>query len=221
MRVLVFGDSIAFGASDIEGGWVQHLRNHYREIDIANRTDVQPDVYNVSISGDRSRDVLERIENETIARDNDNIRAIIIAIGINDSQTDSGIADASIDEYVSNLNAIFDIAKKYTKKVIAIGLSPVDDLHSNPLEWDEPQYQTICYTNSIIQKYDRALEEVCVNNAVAYINIFDAFTQEMNTPERSVELLPDATHPSNQGHKFIYKNISERLTDLIDRKKES
>ena len=221
MRVLVFGDSIAFGASDIEGGWVQHLRNHYRKIDIANRTDIQPDVYNVAISGDRSRDVLKRIENEIIARDNGDIRAIIIAIGINDSQSDSGVVDATIEEYVSNLRAIFSISKKYTNKAISIGLSPVDDLHSNPLEWDDPIYQTICYTNSVIKEYDKALKLTCEQNKVSYINIFDDFIREMSTTEKAVELLPDATHPSNAGHRLIYQIISKELKDLINKEVES
>jgi hypothetical protein len=69
MRVLVFGDSITQGYWDTDGGWVDRIRRHF---DTIQATDLQdndePTIFNLGISADNSRNILERIETETISR---------------------------------------------------------------------------------------------------------------------------------------------------------
>ena len=58
--ICIFGDSIAWGASDLEfGGWVARLRN-YLETEKYDSS-----IYNCSISGDSTQDLLKRFSNET------------------------------------------------------------------------------------------------------------------------------------------------------------
>ncbi len=65
--ILVFGDSISYGAWDIEGGWVSRLRKF---LDKKNLSEENFDckVYNLGISGDNSSGVLNRFEFETRQR---------------------------------------------------------------------------------------------------------------------------------------------------------
>ena len=80
MKILVFGDSIAYGAWDREGGWVQRLRRFLDE----KNSDVL--VYNLSIDSDTTEDLLERFEFETKQRIRGDEIILIFAIGVNDSQ---------------------------------------------------------------------------------------------------------------------------------------
>ena len=72
--ICVFGDSIAWGASDSEkGGWVERLKIYMGEHRSGN-------VYNLGVSGDTTNDLLERFEQEAKARESD---VIIFAVGTN------------------------------------------------------------------------------------------------------------------------------------------
>ena len=54
--ICIFGDSISWGAWDLEaGGWVNRLKLYFD-----NQPDPQIRVYNLGISGDRVGDVLKR-----------------------------------------------------------------------------------------------------------------------------------------------------------------
>ena len=76
-RILVFGDSIARGAVDLEkGGWVERLRIYF----VNNSKDKS--VYNLGISGDTTENLLKRFMNECKVREPE---IIIFAIGVNDS----------------------------------------------------------------------------------------------------------------------------------------
>src|SRR3989344_3552583 len=86
--ILVFGDSITYGAWDTNGGWVQRLRTYLDKKQLADPK-LYYELYNLGVSGDTSTDLLERFEAETKQR----IKRmsakeeiiIIVAIGTNDS----------------------------------------------------------------------------------------------------------------------------------------
>jgi lysophospholipase L1-like esterase len=48
VRVLVFGDSIAQGFWDSEGGWVERLRKHYNSLALEDlKSNQQPEIFNL------------------------------------------------------------------------------------------------------------------------------------------------------------------------------
>ena len=195
MRVLVFGDSIAHGASTIDGGWVMKLQSHFKKIDIENKTDVMPDVYNLSISGDKTLDILKRFDNETNVRSVENEVAILFAIGINDTQINDGKPISDFDTFLENISKLTLIAKSYSNKIGFIGLTPVNELYSNPLEWAEPGFELIGFTNKRI--------------------VFDSFFEKMDTDGTSKKLLPDALHPSQKGHDLIFEILKNDLLNFL------
>ena len=59
VKILVFGDSVAWGAFDNEkGGWVERLKTHF----LQNYEEHRIGVYNFSVSSNDTRDVLKFFE---------------------------------------------------------------------------------------------------------------------------------------------------------------
>src|SRR3989344_2210257 len=122
--LLVFGTSTVYGAWDSEGGWVQRLRRYLDEKQLAN-PELYYIVYNLGVSGDTSRDVLERFDSETKNRlegSNDEI-VIVLAIGSNDSivNNKTNKTNIPIEDFSSNVEQLILKAKKYADKVIFVG----------------------------------------------------------------------------------------------------
>lgn len=205
MRVLVFGDSITQGYWDEDGGWVNYLRKNYDEIqlqDLENHD--EHTIFNLGISADTSEDVLNRLENETLARTRHGIKPIvIIQVGINDSSVDHGKNRIEIDEYRKNLIEIVELAKRVSSKVIFIGFSSCNEEKTTPVFWGE-----YFYTNERIKKYEDTLRSVAEDNGVEFIPVFEKFNSAVKSGK---DLLPDGLHPNKAGHKLIYEIVRPEL----------
>jgi len=203
-QILIFGDSITYGAWDKEGGWVQRLR---RFLDEKNLT--SPDfyfvVYNLGISGNTSEDLLERFEFETKQRLKEHKETIVaFAIGINDSQFVHSEGDhrVPIEKFKSNLQKLIKLAQKFSLKIIFVGLTPVDEKRTTPIPWDSDKF----YKNEYIEKYNQVIKKVCEENKIYFIEIFEKFKATGYQ-----ELLEDGLHPNSKGHKRIFEIVKDFL----------
>lgn len=127
-RIVIFGDSITWGANDYEkGGWVSRLR-----VDLENQknSDTYYSIYNQGISGDNTEDLLFRFELESKARHREKAdeNIVIFAIGINDSQNINKKGNFAIKpkQFENNLKKLIELSKPYYDKIIFIGLTNVD-----------------------------------------------------------------------------------------------
>ena len=77
-KILVFGASITYGAWDLEGGWVDRLKKYCHKFDLEDKFYYL--VENLGISGQISKDILERFELETKARYRGKEDIIIVSI---------------------------------------------------------------------------------------------------------------------------------------------
>jgi lysophospholipase L1-like esterase len=68
MRILVFGDSIAYGAWDTAGGWVDRLKSDAHRQTVASRGLRKLQIVNLGIGGDTSTKILKRVPAEIEAR---------------------------------------------------------------------------------------------------------------------------------------------------------
>lgn len=213
MRVLVFGDSITQGYWDTEGGWVERIRKHYDSLQI---TDLQgrdePTIFNLGISADNSKNILERIGPETKARTrHGNLPVVVVQIGINDSSTDSRPADESaslpLEQYEQNLREIIKEATPLSSKIILVGLSACDESRTTPVSWGD-----YYYTNDAIERYEDKMRTVASELDIPFIPVFDRFKEEL---EKDRDLLPDGLHPNNEGHDFMCKLILKNLAPLL------
>ena len=83
--IFIFGDSVAYGQWDEQGGWVQRLRSSLDQSYIAHRSE-KIYFYNLGVPGETAEDILKRFRNEISARHKDGKEKIVLfAVGMNDS----------------------------------------------------------------------------------------------------------------------------------------
>lgn len=210
MRVLVFGASITQGFWDTEGGWVGRLRKHYDElqlVDVLNND--EPTIFNLGVSGDTTKDLLARFENEVQARSwRGEDYAVIFSVGTNNAYKKDGKRFSTVKEYQQDLKDLVSSAKKYTSKVMMVGLPSCEEEITNPVPWADG----ISYANEDIKEVDGAMKAVCEQEDLPYINVFDDFE---SARKEGKKLFTDGIHPNNHGHELIFKKVLPRLDELL------
>lgn len=206
-HILIFGDSIAYGAWDREGGWVQRLRKFLDEKTLAPNSDYCCFVYNLGVPGDTTGELLKRIEQETKQRQDPTEETIFIfAIGINDSQLirKKNKLRYSPGKFKKNLENIVAKARQFSSKIVFIGLNPVDESKVNPMPWAMDK----AYQNKHIEKFDGIIKSVCAENNLLFVDILPELKKIDYT-----KLLEDGAHPNTKGHQKIFNLIKTFLVD--------
>ena len=197
-QFLVFGDSITYGAWDKVGGWVQRLRTFIEE-----KHPLEHLVYNVGVSGDTSNLLLQRLEDETKRRKwSKNV--FIFQIGTNDSAFMSTKKDFWVnqEEFKHNIKEIIKKSKSFSQKIFFVGTTPVDEDKTQPIPYDT----RITYLNKNIRKYNEILKEVCNEEKIPFIEIFEKFFESDYK-----KFLEDGVHPNSQGHEKIFEIVKDYL----------
>lgn len=207
MRILIFGDSIVWGAWDTEGGWVARLRKTFSEQAIASGFENYHSVYNLGISGNTTRDILNRFEEEAKSRFEDGEKCIVFAVGVNDSQFDIETKESLVptEEFKQNLLRLIGEAEKITPRILFIGLLPVEDEKLNPMPW-EPTHG---YATDYVRRYEQIIKEVAEGQGVQFIPLLDEFLEK-----DFKGLLIDGIHPTNEGHSVIAQIVQRELKNL-------
>jgi len=210
-QILVFGDSIAYGAWDGEGGWVQRLRRFLDKKTLDESNDFYCLVYNLGVSGEGTKDLLVRFESEIKPRLIEGEETIIIiAIGINDSVFIHSKNDLNIpeQEFKNNIQKLIEIAKKYSSNIIFVGLTPVDEDKTDPIPWVPNE----SCKNEYIMNYNSVIKEVCEEKKIYFIDLFNEFVKE-----NYKNLLEDGLHPNSKGHKKIFGIIRDFLVENLQK----
>lgn len=190
--ICIFGDSITWGACDTEkGGWVQRLRNYFET------NDYDINVYNCGILGDTTDDLLKRFKVESQAREPG---IIMFAIGINDSQYVNSKSNprVSIEKFQNNLQELIDQAKKFTKKIIFLGLTNIDESKTIPIPWDEVKY----YDQENVGIYNTHLKKISGKNNLLFVDMLNLLSKSE---------LEDGLHPNSEGHEKMFIKIKDFL----------
>lgn len=212
MRVLVFGDSITQGYWDRKGGWVNRLREHYDSLQISSSALYsEPSIFNLGVSADSSKDILQRIENEVEARIiSDKLPVVMVQIGINDSlladysQTESKVVP---EDYASNLQEIIKKISPISSKIIFVGSSACDESRTTPVFWNNNHFK-----NELIKKYEDIMKEVAHENNIPFISIFNVFKKHLDSGEN---LLRDGLHPNETGHELLKCIVLDKLDSIL------
>ena len=189
--ICVFGDSIAFGALDYEGGgWVGRLKKYFE-------ADCGALVYNLGIDGDNTDYLLERFDVEAEAREP---AVIIFAIGINDASFRKSLKGnkVPISGFKKNLDILSQKAKVFTKKVIFISITKVDESKTAPTPWNTDNF----YENKNVKEYNQAIKDFCRKNNLLFIDLFDLLDKED---------LEDGLHPNSAGHEKMFQRVKDFL----------
>lgn len=190
MTICVFGDSIAWGAFDKNGGWVERLKTYVL-------TEYDGEVYNLSISDDTSDGVLARLVQEAKSREPD---IIVIAVGSNDAlyRETPNNPQTPLKLFSENISKIADDAKAFARSVVFVGLTCVDETKTKPLPWSPKKF----YDNEHIRAYNDALMTAAGNAHHHCIRAYDI----LETSE-----LEDGLHPNTSGHEKLFEHVKNEL----------
>jgi len=206
IKILVFGDSDAYGAWDYEGGWAERLRKELNKKVIDTSQKFYCTLYNLSISGTTTESLLKRFEFEIKQRIDKNEKIIIIfAAGANDTIKDrKGNIWTEPAKFTKNINKILALARKYSDDVVYVLPVPIDESRTNPVFWDAD----VNYRNARLKKYSEIIKSACAKNGVQFIDIFEKWIVADYK-----KLLEDGVHPNSEGHKLIFEEVKNFLRE--------
>jgi lysophospholipase L1-like esterase len=206
MNLLVFGDSVAAGCWDQEGGWVNRLQKDANTISVKSGYLQYDMIYNLSLSGDKSDLLKKRISHEIVSRVGylGNDIGVIVAIGVNDSlysHTQKSFW-TPLEEFRQNIIELISVVHKFTQNSIVLGLTPADDSKVDPVPW----VLDCSYKNEYIEQFDNVLKQTCEKNQITFIPLKEEFFKKDHT-----KLLEDGIHPNTAGHELIYTIVKSIL----------
>lgn len=203
-QILVFGDSIAYGAWDAEGGWAERLKIFSNKKSIAANLEFYCAIYNLAIDGDNTESLLNRIDFEIEQRARGEEIILIFAIGSNDSEVMSAdnTLKTSPEKFSQNIKNLILISKKYSAKIIFFGLLPVDESKADPMPWAADR----SYKNNSIKKYNDIIKSICAEDKIDFIELFEKFKKIDYK-----KLLEDGLHPNSKGHEKIFEIVKDYL----------
>lgn len=199
MHILIFGDSITYGAWDTKGGWVQRLREilDKRTLKDINKYAL---VYNLGVSGDTSHDVLKRFEKEADARIDENEETMFIfSFGSNDcvfiyDEKSFAVTEA---DFVRNINELIALARIYSQKIVFVGLTPMD-------EGKTKEVASAYQTNDHLKRFNEIMRRICDEQKIHFIDVYDKVSKKD---------LEDGDHPNSKGHEKIFNEVKKYLED--------
>lgn len=117
VKILIFGDSIAWGAFDTKcGGWAERLKTYFFE----NYKEKEIGIYNLSVSSNDTRGVLEFIKQDIkkINKIDPEKLILLFSIGSNDLRYINKKSNVvvPVKEFKDNLQKIITIAKNILKE---------------------------------------------------------------------------------------------------------
>lgn len=197
-NILIFGDSIAVGRGvDKVKSWASLLA---QDLDKKDKRSIL--LYNLSIPGQSTNEVLKRFSTEAEVRCKkiypDDRCTIVFALGINDAkcvETKDNIITTT-ENFKNNIRLLINNARKYIGNIIFIGPTLVDEKKTMPID-------TNYFSNKKILEYSSILKKICIENGISFVDVADDWRQR----NYKKFLTRDGIHPNEQGHKTIYENI--------------
>jgi lysophospholipase L1-like esterase len=194
-QILIFGASSTHGNWDIHGGWAERVRAYVTNKILSLPDEYHGHVFNLGVPGDGAADMLKRVESEIRARLFYPETMIIVSVGTNDSRTVYANKQPLISEqqFVADQQKILDIAKKYSKQLLFVGLTRVDEKRTNP--WHDH-----AYVNERVKKFNDMIHDMCEKNGIDFLDLY----QLSEAFDPAIDIY-DGLHPSVNGHKKIFE----------------
>lgn len=196
--IFIYGDSIAYGASDLEmGGWANRLRLYFN-----NRTaagdDVDIRLCNMSIPGETTTGLVERMATEIPPRLREDFENIFIfAYGMNDFAFPPQGTEplVTLESFSDNLENAIRIAKEYSQKIFILNITPVID----EIAGKQREGRRIRFCQNM-EAYNRRIKNSALANDCKLIDINKEFAEQ----NYALLLTEDGVHPNAAGHKVIF-----------------
>lgn len=213
MKIVVFGDDIAYGLWDPAGGWVQRLRREYDQASLEQLASgsplrTLPSVYNLSIVGATAESIVRRLALELKARQDHTPLAVILAVGLNDTMIYKSVAANSTELFGGELQQILAAAQQFTDQILFVGLTAVDEAACNP--WPQSGGD-MCFDNARIREFETVMRDFCVQHTLPHVAVFEQFQKSL----AEQQLLADGLHPNGAGHELVLQAVQPALDTLI------
>ncbi|MEV7542657.1 GDSL-type esterase/lipase family protein [Streptomyces sp. NPDC089915] len=191
-RIVIVGDSIAYGRCDPRGGWAARLAARHIA---ANEVDHR--VFNLAVPGSTLTAVAEQTPALLAARRPD---TLLVAAGINDSALPAGApeadgADPSDSAHLADsLAALAATAREHGARLVVLGPVWLDESRT-------ADYEGLRFTESRALALRETLRAWCAEHHVDHI---DPWSPLHNRPD----LLTDGIHPTPEGHELLYRHLA-------------
>ncbi|WP_018545247.1 GDSL-type esterase/lipase family protein [Streptomyces sp. LaPpAH-108] len=188
-RIVIVGDSIAYGRCDPQGGWAAHLAAAHVA---ANEN--QHRVFNLAIPGSTLADVSEQTPPLLAPRHPD---TLVVAAGINDSALPLAASDTDHDalpHVADRLGSLAATARRNNARMVVVGPIWVDEARLGDVEG-------LRFTTERALVLRAALRTWCEDHHIDFLDLWEPLRDRPH-------LLVDGLHPSPEGHKELYRYLS-------------
>ncbi|MFB6820419.1 GDSL-type esterase/lipase family protein [Streptomyces virginiae] len=200
-RIVVVGDSIAYGRCDPRGGWAGHLAAAHIAGNEAERR-----LFNLAVPGSTLVDVAEQTPALLAVRRPD---TLLVAAGINDSavpaagtkaQADADPAagpdaDGTVDfaRLTGGLDTLAATALGHNARLVVAGPSWLDEDRTR-------DYEGLRFTRARALALRATLRAWCEANHIDFLDLWEPLRER-------TELLVDGLHPGAEGHLALYEHL--------------
>ena len=210
-NIIICGDSIVYGVGDNseKGGWANRLKGIFDKEN--NGKNNKNYVHSIGFPSAKTTDIVARFENicEALHFEGTN-EMIILSIGVNDTQFNGEqISDDALKIFEENIRTLIDIAKRYSKNILFVGLTRVgQDDDEKPFKWKDGKF----FDNRIIGNFDERLKEICNENECEYLSTANLL---------SAGQLKDGLHPNETGHFLLCNEVYKKIRELYIQPEEN
>lgn len=211
INVFFFGDSVCFGQGiSLHKGWVPRISARLGEL--ARNAGREVIVINASVSGNTTRQALERMPYEVQSH---NPEVLMVQFGMNDCnywETDRGNPRVSPKAFAANLKEIVARAKSFGAKKIFLNTNHPTGRDELPMP-----HTNITYQQSN-EQYNEIIRDVVTDmgRGVILNDMENLFRASAPTREHLLRLLmPDKLHLSEAGHDLYFSTIYRRMDAVI------
>ncbi|MFI9723975.1 GDSL-type esterase/lipase family protein [Streptomyces sp. NPDC052396] len=187
-RIVIAGDSIAYGRCDPQGGWAARLAAAH----IAGN-EAEHRLFNLAIPGSTLTGVGEQTPPLLAPRLPD---TLLVAAGINDSAlplADAGTPRDWSADIADNLTALAAMALTHNARLVVMGPIWLDEARTR-------DYEGLRFTEERALSLRESIRAWC---AESYVDFLDMWEPLRGRPE----LLVDGLHPNSEGHRVLYRYL--------------
>ena len=208
--IYLFGDSITYGAWDIEGsGWTARLRKYLDEVQLKDDSKYYL-CYNLGIPGETTDGLVGRFDRELSARERLGEEAVFVfAFGANDSVHVPSMNGFRVpeDRFIRNMKAAIDSARTVSKNIILANITPVDEAVCASRYGAKDKVRL----NKNVERYNDLIAAIAQEKMVPAVDVYRPFVDSVP----KVLLSEDGLHPNEKGHQLIFELVRDALSPLL------
>ncbi|MCX5015326.1 GDSL-type esterase/lipase family protein [Streptomyces sp. NBC_00555] len=188
-RIVIVGDSIAYGRCDPQGGWAARLAATHIA---GNETEHR--VFNLAIPGSTLIDVSEQTPALLAPRRPD---TVLVAAGINDSALPLAVPPSHRDglaHIADSLASLAATALSHNARLVVAGPTWVDEERTR-------DYEGLRFTEERALALRASIRTWCDENHVDHLDMWEPLREH-------TELLVDGLHPTPEGHRALHRHLN-------------